>query len=328
MVVKMKKWKYALLGLILLSPSPVLAYSDYIIASGENIGIEVQSKGILVVGFYKIDGKLNKNSLSIGDTILKVEDKDVSTIDELVRVIDQKHKDGVVKLTIKHNTKEKEIDFHLVKSNDIYKTGLYVKDSIQGIGTLTYIDPETKIYGALGHEIIESNSSKKIEVKDGSIFKSVVSGIDRSVDGNPGTKNAKFYQSEQYGNIDKNTIHGIYGNYTETRNDELVHVGKAEDLKLGPAVIRTVLSGNEVKEYSINITKIDKENAIKNIYFEITDKELLNACGGIVQGMSGSPILQDGKIYGAVTHVVVENVKTGYGVFITTMLEEGEKGTD
>lgn len=321
----MKKMKILLLGLMFLNPLSVDAYSNYIVASGQNIGIEISSKGLMVVGFYKIDGKYNKNDLSVGDYIRAIENVEISSIDELVTNIDKYQKDGKVNLTIEHDGKNKDITFNLVESNGIYKTGLYVKDSISGIGTLTYIDPETKIYGALGHEIIESNSNKRIEVKDGSIFKSEVSSIDRSTDGNPGTKNAKFYSGVTYGDVSKNTIHGIYGEYTKTVNDELVEVGKGEDLKLGKAFIRTVIEGSEVKEYEINITKIDKNTEIKNIYFEITDKELLDECGGIVQGMSGSPILQDGKIYGAVTHVVVENVKKGYGVFITTMLEEGEK---
>lgn len=321
----MKKMKLLLLGLVILNPLGVSAYSNYIVASGQNIGIEISSKGLMVVGFYKVEGKLNKNGLSIGDYIRKVENIEISTIDELVNNIDKYQSDGKVNLTIEHNGKLKDVSFKLIKSNDIYKTGLYVKDSISGIGTLTYIDPETKIYGALGHEIIESNSNKRIEVKDGSIFKSEVSSIDRSTDGNPGTKNAKFYSGVTYGDIGKNTIHGIFGNYTKDIDEKLVEVGNKEDLKLGKAYIRTVLEGNEVKEYEINITKIDKNTEIKNIYFEITDKELLDECGGIVQGMSGSPILQDGKIYGAVTHVVVESVQKGYGVFITTMLEEGEK---
>ncbi len=321
----MKKMKLLLLGLILLNPLSVSAYSNYIVASGQNIGIEISSKGLMVVGFYKIDGKLNKNDISIGDYIRKVENVEISSIDELINNIDKYQNDGKVNLTIEHEGKYRDITFNLIKSNDIYKTGLYVKDSISGIGTLTYIDPETKIYGALGHEIVDSNSNKRIEVKDGSIFKSEVSSIDRSTDGNPGTKNAKFYSGITYGDVDKNTIHGIYGKYTEDINDKLVEVGNKEDLKLGKAYIRTVIAGNEIKDYEINITTIDKNTEIKNIYFEITDEDLLNECGGIVQGMSGSPILQDGKIYGAVTHVVVENVKKGYGVFITTMLEEGEK---
>lgn len=321
----MKKLNLIIIGLVALNPLSCLAYSNYIIPGGENIGIEVNSKGVLVVGFYKVKGKNNKNNIEIGDYIEKVNGIEINTIDELVNNIDEQQKDGKVELTILRGKERENITFSLVYVDGIYKTGLYVKDSISGIGTLTYIDPETKIYGALGHEIIESNSKKRIEVRDGSIFKSDVSGIDRSVNGTPGTKNAKFYSGVTYGDVKKNTIHGIYGEYTKENKKETIEVGKPEDLKLGRAIISTVTEGNKVKDYEINITKIDKKNTIKNIYFEIVDEELLDKTGGIVQGMSGSPILQDGKIYGAVTHVVIENVKRGYGIFITTMLEEGEK---
>lgn len=321
----MKNIKIVLLTLILLCPFNVFAYSNYIIPGGENIGIEIVSDGIMVVGFYEIEGKYNKNSINVGDKILKIANEPVETIAELVSAIDKYQQNGKVKMLIESKGAQNEITFKLIKSGDLYKTGLYVKDSISGIGTLTYIDPETKIYGALGHEIIESNSNAKIEVKTGSIFKSSVSSIDRSVNGSPGTKNARFYANKVYGTIVKNTRHGIYGNYDNLLNKELVAVGQPEDLKLGKATISTVLNDETVNYYEINITKIDTKSDVKNIYFEITDKRLLDKTGGIVQGMSGSPILQDNKIYGAVTHVVVENVKRGYGIFITTMLEEGDK---
>ena len=279
----------------------------------------------MVIGFYKVGDNYNKNELKIGDRIIKVADEEVNTVDELVTLIDKYQEGGIVPLTILRDDKTVTIEFELISDADMYKTGLYVKDSISGIGTLTYIDPNTKIYGALGHEIIESNSNSKIEVRTGTIFKSAVSSIDRSVDGTPGTKNARFYSNTVYGTITKNTEHGIYGEYDDLLDKELVEVGDPSDLKLGKAYISTVIKDEDVDDYEITITKIDEKNDVKNIYFEITDNRLLDATGGIVQGMSGSPILQDGKIYGAVTHVVIENVKKGYGIFITTMLEEGEK---
>lgn len=321
----MKRVKFALLILLILFPLNVFAYSDYIIPGGDNIGIEVKYDGVLVIGFYKIDNKYNKNDIEVGDYITHVEDTPISSINELVSNIEKYQNDGYVNLTIKRKNKTRIVNFKLVIQDDIYKTGLYIKDSITGIGTISYIDPETGIYGALGHEIIESTTSKVVEVKTGSIFASDVSSIDRSTNGNPGTKNAKFYYNNKYGDIKKNTIYGIYGNYTSDVTKETVSVGKPDEVKTGKAHILTVTENNEIKEYSINITKIDKSSKTKNIYFEIDDKELLERTGGIVQGMSGSPIMQDGKIIGAVTHVVVENVKKGYGIFITSMLTEGER---
>lgn len=312
--------------LIMLFPINVLAYSNYIIPGGNNIGIEVKNEGILVIGFYKINNKYNTNDLIIGDVITKINNDDVYTVDDLVNSIEKNVKNNKVKLTIKRKDKEEVIDFKLVKIDDTYKTGLYVKDSISGIGTLTYIDPETNIYGALGHEIIESNSMKSVEVRSGTIFESIVTSIDRSSIGNAGTKNAKFYSNNIYGNISKNTISGIYGKYTDKLpNIETLEVGIPSELKLGKAKIRTVLEKEKIEEYEIEITKINETSSIKNIFFEITDERLLERTGGIVQGMSGSPIIQENKIFGAVTHVVVNNPNTGYGIFITTMLEEGEK---
>ncbi|MCH5166263.1 MAG: PDZ domain-containing protein [Erysipelotrichales bacterium] len=320
-----KTIKMLLISLLLFSPINVLAYSDYIIPGGENVGIEVKYEGVLVIGFYKINDKYNKNDIEVGDYITHVEDKEINTIDELVTNIENYQKDGKVNLTIKRGNKTKIINFNLVLKDNVYKTGLYIKDSITGIGTLTYIDPDTGIYGALGHEILESTTNKQIEVRSGYIYQSDVSSIDRSTNGNPGTKNAKFFYNNKYGDILKNTTYGIYGNYNSLSNKDKVKVAEPSEVKIGEATILTVTDASTVKEYKINITKVDKQAKIKNIYFEITDQELLEKTGGIVQGMSGSPIMQDGKIIGAVTHVVVENVKKGYGIFITTMLTEGER---
>lgn len=179
---------------------------------------------------------------------------------------------------------------------------------------------------AISHEIIESNTGQMLEVKDGKILKSTVTNIERSENGNPGSKNAKLDYDQVEGEISENTSSGIFGTYTSSLPDKKVYkVANPSDIKKGEAKILTVIGGEEVKEYKINILKInesDKNN--KNILFEITDQELLEKTGGVVQGMSGSPIIQDDYIIGAVTHVVVDDPKKGYGIFITNMLEEGE----
>lgn len=321
----MKK-RLLIIFISLLFPLNVFAYSNYVIPGGNNIGIEVYNEGIIVIGFYKINNRYNTTELKIGDVITKINDIKVYTVDEMINAIEESVIDNKVNITILRNKKEKIIEFNLINQEGVYKTGLYVKDSISGIGTLTYIDPETKIYGALGHEIIESNSMTSVEIKRGTIFESLVTSIDRSSVGTAGTKNAKFYSNNIYGNVLKNTISGIYGTYTdELPNKEILEVGKPDELKEGEASIYTVLTGEKVEEFNINITNINKSGKIKNITFEITDKRLIEKTGGVVQGMSGSPIIQNNKIFGAVTHVIVNNPTTGYGIFITTMLEEGEK---
>ncbi len=309
-------------------PISCLAYSDKIIPGGETLGIEVKSDGIMIIGFYEINGKYNKGnpSLKAGDYILKINDKPVSTIKELTNLIEQNVKNNEVIVTYRRNNKEKTTTLPLIKDNNLYKTGLYVKDNITGIGTLTYIDPETNIYGALGHEIIENNTSSVVEIKSGNIFRNSITSIDKSTNGNAGSKNAKFYYNTKYGNIIKNTSYGIYGNYTSNLpNKELLDVANSNEVKIGKATIYTVLDGENVKEYPISITAINETRNIKNITFLLEDSELVEKAGGIVQGMSGSPIIQNDKIVGAVTHVIVDNPLTGYGIFITTMLEEGEK---
>jgi len=327
----MEKKKIHLLaaGLItsFMLPFNVLAYSDKIIVGGENIGIHIDSKGVMVIGFYKVNGTTNKANLEVGDIIIKVNDIDISSIEELTNAIDEQIKDNQITLTYTRNENTNETTLKLDQVDGVYKTGLYVKDGITGIGTLTYIDPGTKIFGTLGHEIVESNSNKRVEVKTGTIFSSKVTGITKSENGLAGEKNAKFNQSEIYGTIDKNTIAGIYGSYDEEDIPEkdLYEILQKNEVKIGPAKILTVLENDTIEEFEINITKINESNSIKNIAFEITDKRLLEKTGGVVQGMSGSPIIQNGKVAGAVTHVILDNVTTGYGIFIVTMLEEGER---
>jgi len=309
-------------------PLNVFAYSDYIYRGGNTLGIEVNCDGILIVGFYQIDGEYNKGvpELKVGDYIKKVNGVEVYTLNELSKEIEKYTDNEEVEIVYVRNNKELKTKLFLIKDDGIYKTGLYVKDSIVGIGTLTYIDPKTGIYGALGHEIIESNSRNIVEIRDGSIFRNEIVSINKSSVGSAGSKNAKYFYNTVYGSIFKNTNHGIFGEYnSNTESFELVKVASKADIKIGKAYIYTVLEEEKVEEFEINITKINETSDTKNITFEITDKDLLKRTGGVVQGMSGSPIMQNDMIIGVVTHVIVDNPYTGYGLFITTMLEEGEK---
>lgn len=320
--------KKILLLMLLLIPMNLLAYSENIIVGGETIGIEAYSKGVVVVGFYKVNGKyIASETLKVGDTILEIEGVSVSSIKEMTTLIDKNIKNGKVNALIKRNNKTKKVVLNLVKDGSVYKTGLYIKEKVTGIGTLTYIDPETKIYGSLGHEIMISESTNRVEVRKGEIYKSFVNGIDRSINGRVGSKNASIDYQTELGTVTKNTGVGIYGIYNKTINKETTSVAKWEEINLGKAVIRTITDGSKIEEYEIEITSLNR-NAIdtnKSITFKVTDKTLMEKTGGIVQGMSGSPIIQNGKIIGAVTHVVIDEVNKGYAVFIRTMLEEGER---
>ena len=311
--------------LLWIIPSLVLAYSNEVILGGQNIGISINSKGILVVGFYKVNNIYNGSHLLVGDYIIKVNNEDVKNIKELVSKIEKYATNDEVEITYLRQDKIYNTKIQLEKNNNSYKTGIYVKDNLLGNGTLTYIDPETKIYGALGHEIIESTTNKLIEVKTGKIFKTSIKSIDKSVKGLAGTKNAKFFSNINYGTIVSNTNKGIYGIYDyDIASKPTLEVGTYKDIKLGTATIRTVVNGEKIENFDIEIDRVNN-NETKNIHFKITSPELIDRTGGVVQGMSGSPIIQDNKIIGAVTHVVIDNPLTGYGILITNMLEEGEK---
>lgn len=310
-----------------IMPQSVFAYSKYIIAGGENIGLQINNNGIIIAGFYKVEDKYpgHDASLQKGDIITKVDGKNISTIDDFIESIKISNQRNL-KLVYLRNNIEETTTLNLVMQDGVIKTGLYVKDMVSGIGTLTFIDPNTKLYGALGHEIIETSSGVMLNVKDGKIYSSSVTSIDKSVRGDPGCKNANVDANNIYGNIKENTKTGVFGTYTkEINKDNLYKVAEYDEIKTGEAKIITVLQGETKREYSINILKVNNElNDNKNILFEVTDEELINKTGGIVQGMSGSPIIQGNKIVGAVTNVVVNNPKKGYGVLITSMLNEAE----
>ena len=321
-----KKTLLSILLTILFIPTFALAYSDHLILGGENIGIELKSKGVVVVGFYKVDDKYiaKEAGLQVGDIITTVNDQYINNIKDLTDKISSS--DGNIKIGYLRNNMTNYTNLKLDKSSsNSFKTGLYIKDSITGIGTLTYIDPNTKLFGALGHEIIDSKTGRIFDISTGKIYESKVTDIEPSNNGVPGEKNAKVLADKVNGTIYENTDKGVFGNYSGNLDmTKLYKVAKPSDIKKGNATIYTVLEGNTIKEYDIKITKVSDKGKTKNILFEIVDEELLEKTNGIVQGMSGSPIVQGEYIIGAVTHVVVDNPHKGYGIFITNMLEESE----
>jgi stage IV sporulation protein B len=310
-----KKIKFFLIILLLLViPSYVRAYSNYIVASGKNIGIKLKSKGIIVIGKYDN----YNNDIKVGDIIISIDNKSVnieSFTNKISNIDNNSINIGYIRNGIIYNTK-----LNIKKG----KTGLYLKDTIVGIGTLTFIDPYNNYYGALGHEIIESTTGIPVDIDTGYILDSKVIDIKRNTPGEPGEKNATINNIE-LGDIDANSIKGLFGDYKDIYDkSNLYKVGKYSDIKLGRAYILTELTNNKVDTYEIEILSVNEKSSTKNIIFKVTDDRLKNI-GGIVQGMSGSPIIQDKYIIGAVTHVVVDNPNKGYGILITNMLEEADK---
>ena len=203
-----------------------------------------------------------------------------------------------------------------------YKTGIYVKDSIVGIGTLSFIDPENNTYGALGHEITDNSKGFNFTISTGNIFSSKITSISKASLTKPGEKNASINTKDVYGTINYNLETGIYGNLTKEISDEkAIEVMNIGDVKIGKAEIITVLSDDKKEYFDIEILSIDKNNKTKNFLVKIVDEKLINKTGGIVKGMSGSPIIQDGKLVGAITHTIVDNPKKGFGISIEKMLE-------
>ena len=313
-----------------LFPIYVFAYSNQIIVGGESIGIKIDTNGIIVNGFYKVNGEyIAKKTIQIGDIITKINGVSVNNVDEIGKIINKNAlNNNEVDIELIRNGNIINTKLYLEKENGLYKTGIYIKDSVIGLGTLTYIDPETKIYGALGHEITINETRKIVDIRDGNILSSKVTGIDKSRNGYVGSKNATLSYKNILGSINKNTNKGLYGLYTSNiLNNNLYEVATFDEIELGDAYILTVTNNKEIEKYKIKIIDKykNKKDTQKSFGFEITDKKLLSKTGGIVQGMSGSPIIQNNKIIGAVTNVIVDNVKLGYGISIITMLEEGDK---
>ena len=203
---KNKLQKIFLVLLLFIMPLNVFAYSKNVIVGGETVGIEVNSKGVLVVGFYKVgDAYIAKDAgFNVGDKILKLDGREVNDIASMIKIINEGTND-TVEFTVSRNGSMKKINLNLVRDNDnIIKSGIYVKDKVTGIGTITYIDPDSKIFGALGHEIDEKTTASKFEIKNGIIFDADVVGIEKSTDGTAGEKNARYNKEKVLGDIKEN----------------------------------------------------------------------------------------------------------------------------
>ena len=315
--------KICLLLIVLFFPIFVFAYSK-VIPGGETIGIEVKSDGVLVVGFYSIDGlEIGKKAgFLLGDKIIKVGDSEVTDLNTMMDSIQLC--DSICKIKVIRNNKNVSIDLPLTYEDGRIKTGLFVKDEIHGLGTLSFITEDNK-FGCLGHEIVESNTLERFPVSYGEIYKGEVVHIIKSRDGSAGEKNAVYDKEDIEGTISINDNTGVYGSYNgEINESDFIDIGSIDEIKEGDALIRTGIDGSNVEEFSIKILNINKKDETKNILFEITDDRLLEITGGVVQGMSGSPIIQNNKMIGVVNYVLVNDPKKGYGIFLTKMLEKIE----
>ncbi len=309
-----------------------------VIPGGQSIGVKLRSRGILVVGHHRVPGSGDGKSpgeradIRVGDYILEMNGQvieDVNQVAAVVRKAGESRQPIDVLIMRDGQKKRTRLDPAYDPKEKVYRIGLYIRDSAAGVGTLTFYDPERKVYGALGHVISDMDTGKPISVGGGKIVRSNVNSIRKGTSGEPGEKRAIFFQEHQIlGTITKNTPFGIFGNLLKRPENGLhsdpVPVALNEQVKEGPAEILTVVEGEKVERFDIEIVHVNRQRgpATKGMIVKVTDPRLLAKTGGIVQGMSGSPILQDGKLVGAVTHVFVNDPTTGYGTFIEWMLQD------
>ena len=311
-----------------------LVEEEAVFAGGSQIGIYAKTKGILVIGMGEVqntDGTQTspaKNLIKKGDYIVSVNGTPVMEKEELAEAVDENGgKTEIIGLF--RNEEFIEVAVNPVHTKeDKYMLGIWVRDDMAGIGTITFYR-KNQTYGALGHPINDGDTGEMLKLEEGSLYLTSIIGVKRGESGNPGELSGIIhYGKENYiGTIEKNSEIGIYGildgNLSKLKKGTLCKIGYKQDIKIGEASILSAYSG-ELKEYQVEIESLNYSgNEVnKGILLKVTDKELLEETGGIVQGMSGSPILQDGKIIGAVTHVLVNDPTRGYGIFIENMLEE------
>lgn len=309
-----------------------------VIPGGQSIGVQLHTVGVLVVGHHRVSGTNKKLSpgekadIKVGDMILEINGEPIKEMQDVKPFVEKAGKaNKSLDLTIKRG--DEKIHTKLTPAMDTkeneYRIGLYIRDSAAGIGTMTFYDPKSKKYGALGHVISDMDTQKPIEIFNGAIVNSTVTSIEKGENGTPGEKEAKFSSdADKIGTITKNSPFGIFGKLNEKMDNgkynKPMPVALSHEVEEGPAKILTVIDGEKIEEFDIEIVSSvpQKFPATKGMVVQITDPELLKKTGGIVQGMSGSPIIQNGKVIGAVTHVFVNDPTSGYGVHIEWMLQE------
>ena len=307
-----------------------------VIPVGQTVGILLHTKGVYVVDTDVIESEQGKNispcgkNVLPGDYITAVNGKAVSTKEEVIRAVENSNGE-MVELSIRRENDSIKCEVAPVMSkNHNYKLGIWIKDDIAGVGTITYIDQEGN-YGALGHGISSSETEKLIELDAGSLYETEIAAINKGETGSPGSLvGLLYFQKEHYlGTVDKNSDVGIFGSLNENGKElicqEYLPVAYKQEIHAGEANIYASVDG-VVQSYKIEIEDVmmNSPDENKSMLIRVTDEKLIQKTGGIVQGVSGSPIIQDGKLVGAVTHVLVNDPTRGYGIFIENMLEAAE----
>lgn len=315
--------------------STVAASDVTVYLGGQPIGVKLNTKGVLVVAFCDIQTPKGKEAspaavagIQIGDNIIKINDVIVKNSEQTQAEINRtKGKD--IKILIERNGNKIEKLVKAVKGADDkdYKIGLWIRDSTAGIGTLTFYDEKSGMFAALGHPIVDMDTGTKLNINSGEIVESSIVSVKKGIKGSPGELKGIFVNDEiKLGEIEKNTDCGVFGkgcNKLKKRSNS-IKIGLRNEIKEGPAQILTTVDGDNPEFYDVQIEKLLAQDlpGPKSMVIKITDNRLLNKTGGIVQGMSGSPIIQNNKLVGAVTHVLINRPDVGYGIYIDWMLKD------
>lgn len=322
-------------GIKLKSVNVAVIPKTTVIPLGTAIGMKLYTKGVLVVGMSQINTDNNEKTkpyensgIEQGDMILAINNKEVSNTDELIGEVNNSNGNSI-KIKYLKNNETLETSITPVKSKNEYKIGLWVRDAAAGVGTLTFYEPSTNSFMALGHGISDIDTEKIVEISNGELITANIVSIKKGEKGKPGEMKGTIDSGNKIGEISKNTNLGVYGNVTNKSylgidsNNEM-EVATRSEIKEGRAQIICQLDNNERNKYNIEIEKIytmnNEDN--KSMLIKVTDEELLNKTGGIIQGMSGAPIIQNGKFVGAITNVLVNDPTQGYAIFADMMIKQ------
>ncbi len=311
---------------------------NVVVPIGKAVGIKLFSDGVLVVGLSSVETEAGVQcpgkdcGLKTGDVITHINGTEVDTIEEVQAMVAEQEGDPLTIQAMRGQRQMQLTAAAVENCQGVYQLGVWLRDSMAGIGTVTFYDPASGVFAALGHGINDVDTAMLMPLESGSIMPASVSDVQRGVAGQPGELHGQFDVTRDLGTLYANTNRGVFGRLAETAladGLEAVEVASRDEVEAGSAVILSNIRGDQVEEFDVQITHVDKEgDGTRSLMLEVTDPELLQATGGIVQGMSGSPILQNGRLVGAVTHVLVNDPTKGYGIFAETMLKAAGGGRD
>ena len=329
---KVNQAELKLLGIIPIKTVNICEVEEpVLVPCGTPFGIKLLTDGVIVVEVSSFETKMGISSpaydagIRIGDIIKSIDGKKISSNEDIEEIISKSNGSKIQFTIIRDNqTKKISVTPELCEIDNLYRIGLWVRDSSAGIGTLTFYNPQNKVFAGLGHPVCDVDTGEMLPLLKGEVVEAEINGIKKGKAGYPGELLGSFVINSAIGTLDMNNVNGLYGRLSSEKfENQAVPLGMRQEIKTGKAYIYTTIEGSSPQKYEITIEKIDysETQQCKNMVIKVVDKELLEKTGGIVQGMSGSPIIQNDKLVGAVTHVFVNNPTKGYAIFADTMYE-------